>query len=188
MHEILQQIHSSVDCPVRNCSIGVTLTCPAYELKEALQFGKLQFERTASHCQERNRDASGCPHFSEEEVTIYYDKEGNPTGYDLPCVDEDTILHFALVAGLVPYGEDMQGVFIGTHDGEQGDDKWSKLSNDFSDLRHKAYQANRHFFPPDRIMVNDKPFEVAAVSICNNLKCVSNTGLINIDPLPLTQR
>lgn len=180
MHEFISKVHESVDCPVRNCTIGVTIRCPAYELQRTLQYGKLGIKR--------NADNDGCSNFSEEDVTIFYDGEGNAIDYDIPYTDPKIILNFTLIVCLVNYGADIQNIFIGTHDSVEEEGKWGELRQGFDDLYHSVSQANRHFFPPDPILVDGKPYEVAAVTVCNNLKCVSNSGKTNIDPLPLIMK
>lgn len=183
MPEIFSQIHSPVDCSARNRTIGVVLQRPALEIAQALKDGKHAIERTASYFQKNNRDVTGCAVYAEENVTIFYDSDGNAIGYDLPGVDPDTILNFTLVAGLVPYGADIQGNFVGTH--TDGEPDTLQVIDDFNTLDHSVYKDNRRLLPPDRIIVNNAAYEVMAITICNNLRCVSNTGQTEIDPFPI---
>lgn len=131
---------------------------------------------------------TGCDNYSLEDVTIIYDEKGNAIDYDMPYTDPDQILDFTLVAGLVKYGTDLQGVFTAVHDEPPGEGKWQEVQDGFDGLLHSAQQANRHFFPPDRIMVEGKPYEVAAVTVCDNQKCIYNSGKTHIDPLPMVAK
>lgn len=187
MNEILKQIQREEEAPVRNCKIGVIIQCHPDEVREAVGEGKHKFKRKASYRQ-RHPAITGCEHYSLEEVTIFYDEEGRAIDYDMPYADPDKILDFTLVAGLVPYGTDLQGVFTGTSEEPSGEGEWEEVGQQFNSLLHTVQQANRELFPPDRIMVDGKPHEVAAVSICNNLKCIYNSGRTSIAPFPMVSK
>jgi len=187
MKNIIEQIQSEEDCPVRNCNIGESIQCHVDEVRDAVQFGKHKFQRNASYHQ-RHPDVTGCENYSLKDVEIIYDKEGNAIDYNMSYADPEQILDFTLIAGLVPYGTDMQGVFTGIRETPGDGGQWGELAHNFNDLAHSVQQANRHFFPPDRIMVDGKPYEVAAVTICDNLTCIYNSGKTQIAPLPLVSK
>jgi len=127
----------------------------------------------------------GCEHYSTEDIKLFYDKNGELVGYDLPYTDSSTILDFTLFAGLVPYGMYIQGLYMGVSETSESQNKWKQLKEDFGSLMYSVYQANRSIFPPDPIMVNGKKYEVAAVALCDNYNCNLNKEKTDIDPLPL---
>jgi hypothetical protein len=171
MHEFISQVHDSMGCPVRNCTIGMTLWCPAGEIQQSLQFGKLNIKRNASYAQPV-KDATGCENFFESDYEIQY-------------IDS---MIFTLIAGLVKYGSNMQDIFHGTHDTVLPEGEWSVIRERFDNLRYLAMQANRRFFTPEQIVIEGKPYEIAAVIVCNQLTCTSNNGKTDIDPPPLIMK
>jgi len=188
MKEFLEQVREGQRCQVRNCKIGVGIRCDCWELREALQNGTTKVERNASVTQKGPpRDCTGCEHYSDEEVALFYNNEGELTGYDFPYTDPDQTICFTLVASLVDYGMDVNELFIGTST-HRGEGRWQDLADDFNSLVQKAARANRGFFPPEKIMVEGKPYEVFAVCECKQYDCVSNSGEINIQPLPMVKR
>ena len=178
----LSQIKRTELCPVRNCSIGKLIESEPQELREAISFGQLSIIRNASHDQ-RYYGGTGCECYSTEEVKIFYDKEGNVIDYELPYTDPEQILSFTLVAGLVNYGSNPSDTMVGISTNiDEGE--WGEISRKFDDLMYAVLKMQRSIFPPDAIMVKGKPHEVFAVCACNNLTCVSNSGKIEIKPLP----
>lgn len=177
MSEFIGQVDDNVDCQVRNCKIGVVYHCSAYELREALKYGKSDVNCRA------NRD--GCSVFSEEKAKIFYDSEGNAIDYELPYTDPNTKLKFTVMATLVKYGTDPQNLFIGTSNTADEGGEWSELRQSFNDLVHSTFQINRRLFPPNPIIIDGNSYEVAAIAICENRKCAEYAGEINISPLPL---
>jgi hypothetical protein len=165
----------------------VVIQCPAYELQRALQYGKNEIKRNASYMQ-RGSNGTGCNNFSEEDVKIFYDDEGNAIDYEMPSTDPEIILDFTLIAGLIKYGMDPQNLFIGTHDTVEQGGEWGKIRQGFDSQLQAISQSNRKLFPPDPINVDGKSYEIAAVTVCNNLTCVSNSGKTTIDPLPLIMK
>jgi hypothetical protein len=174
MKEILSQVNRSIDCPVQNCRIGVSIRCTPYELREALQNEQTQFECNAVY-------PSGCKNFSKEEVKIFYDKEGHAIDYELPFTDPKTILDFTLRARLVPYGEDVQGYFIGTSDSSVQNKEVGELQQNWNSLALSAYKANRSLFPPEQIVVEGKAYEISGFCFCDNSSCVSNKDKRDIE-------
>lgn len=183
MKELFDQIQRTEDAPVRNCSIGVSIRCIPYEIREAIKSGKYRFQRNASYRQQ-HPDETGCNNYALEDVTIFYDEAGNAIDYDMPDTDPEQMLDFTLLAGLVGYGTDLQGVLTGISEKSPREGEWEDLEQNFNSLMHTVQQANRSLFPPDRIMVGGKPYEVAAVSICENLTCIYNSGKTQIAPFP----
>lgn len=182
----LEKIRGEFDCSVRNCKIGVILQCNGWEARQAVEFGKHSFQRNASYKQ-RNASVTGCQNYAEEEVTIIDDDEGRAIDYDMPGVDSSLILNFTLIAGFVPYEVDLNSIFAGTEHQASGGE-WREVEDGFNSLLSVATQANRQLFPPDPILIEQKPYEVATIATCNNYGCVYNAGETHIPPFPMVAK
>ena len=180
----LEHITRSADCVVRNCKIGILIRCSAREIRDATQFGKETVMRTATRLQENSREETGCDNCAYEEVKIIYDESGNAIKYDLPEVPADTQLEFTIVAGFVPYGTNLAHLLIATHDEPIPNSECSTLIEAYNTQLSEAYLGDRMFFPPQKIFIDGKPYEVGAIAICNHHPCIYNNGKIEISPFP----
>jgi len=105
----------------------------------------------------------------------------------MPGTDSNLILNFTLIAGLVPYGTDLNSILAGTEHTAK-DEEWREVEDGFNSLLASATQANRQLFPPDPIFINQKPYEVAAIATCNAKSCVYNAGDVSIPPFPMVSK
>ena len=187
MGETFKNLPDDLDAPTRNCRLGMMIRTPSYELDDAIRYGKSEITRKATFYQ-RAPGQTGCSSFATEEVTFIYDDAGNTIDYDMPEPDPEMVLLFSLYAGLVRYGIDIQNIFIATQETAQGDSEDEQLAQSFDTFLQSVGKANRGFFPPKPIMVEGKPYEVAAVTLCNNFTCIYNLGKMTMRPLPMVAK
>ena len=166
-------------CPVRYCEIGTGIKCNAWELSHAVRDGSLDIPRTAYYHQ-ANPSTSGCDLYSTEQVRIICNEDGIPVNYDIPYTNSDQNLSFRLFAGLASYGSDINGSLIGTSSPPSEPSALGDTLQEFTSLLYDAHRANRKLFPPQPIMVDEKPYEVSAVCTCQMQDCVNNSGEMNI--------
>ena len=188
MKETESQIYQSVLCPIRNCEIPAHIFCSANEIQDALSYGKIYIPRKATHNQDNNPNITGCESYGEEgETKFIFNDKGDIVSYSLPY-HPDIDLNFSLLAGLVPYGEDIQGLLISSTNQKEEENKIDKIIQNLNSALYVSYNINRKIFPPDKITHNGKNYEIIACALCENYKCDMNKGKMDINPLPLVPK
>jgi len=176
MKEILSQVRQVMECPVLNCSIGALITVSPFELMDALENEESQIKKRNIKSSQYPRCIHGCGQFSTEGVIIFYNKKGEAISYELPYIDPNIMLDFTLRAELVEYGWDPQSYFVANKKMFSTDENWDKLLDKCCSSIFSIYKVTRSLFPPDKIVVDDKEYEIAASCICDNYSCVLNNS------------
>lgn len=174
LEAVKDQLPESIEAPVPNCRIGMTIRCNRREQWEALKNnGDLEIHRKTNSDDRWHSRQTGCEHFSTEPVTIYYDSEGNPIDYEFPYVDPNQKLVFTLATELVPYGSNQLLAPTASH---SGDRRLDEVENSWNGLLHASLSAQRALFPPDPIYFQGRDLEIVGTCVCHNTTCFSNTG------------